>query len=91
MDLTIATNVADAIAIIEQQKGGVDLLVNNGGFGSSGRWRDTKDAKYQFDVNVFGLARITKTSCHSACSSRRQRRPVPSSGLRPPSPAYVKR
>lgn len=62
MDITKEKNVADAITMIEQQGGGVDVLINNAGFGSYGAMEDTtiEDAKYQFDVNLFGLARLTK-------------------------------
>lgn len=62
MDITLETSVAEAIALIEQQEGGVDVLINNAGFGSYGAMEDTpiEDAKYQFEVNLFGLARLTK-------------------------------
>jgi NAD(P)-dependent dehydrogenase (short-subunit alcohol dehydrogenase family) len=42
--------------------GGIDVLVNNAGFGLYGAVEDTalKDARYQFEVNLFGLARLTQ-------------------------------
>jgi short-subunit dehydrogenase len=40
----------------------VDLLVNNAGYGSYGALEDVpiSEAKYQFEVNIFGLARLTQ-------------------------------
>lgn len=41
---------------------GIDILINNAGFGSYGTVEDTtiEDARYQFEVNLFGLARLTQ-------------------------------
>ena len=38
-----------------------DVLVNNAGYGSYGAIEDVtiEEAKQQFEVNIFGLARIT--------------------------------
>lgn len=62
MDVTKEEDVAEAIGTIKQQHGGVDVLVNNAGFGMYGAMEDTTidDARYQFEVNLFGLARITQ-------------------------------
>lgn len=62
MDITKEEDVTNAIEKIKQQHGGVNVLVNNAGFGSYGAMEDTtiEDAKYQFEVNLFGLARLTK-------------------------------
>jgi short-subunit dehydrogenase len=62
MDITKEEDVANTVATIQKQHGGVDVLVNNAGFGSYGAMEDTtiEDAKYQFEVNLFGLARLTK-------------------------------
>jgi short-subunit dehydrogenase len=40
----------------------VDVLVNNAGYGSYGALEDVsiEEVKYQFEVNVFGLARLTQ-------------------------------
>jgi short-subunit dehydrogenase len=42
--------------------GRVDVLVNNAGYGSYGALEDVsiEEVKYQFEVNVFGLARLTQ-------------------------------
>ncbi len=62
MDITKEADVVSAVETIQKQHGGVDVLVNNAGFGMYGAMEDTsiEDAKYQFDVNLFGLARLTQ-------------------------------
>ncbi len=62
MDITKDEDVVRVVNTIHQQHGGVDVLVNNAGFGLYGAVEDTsmKDARYQFEVNIFGLARLTQ-------------------------------
>ena len=52
--------------INEQQR--IDVLINNAGFAIWGAVEDTsyEQAKRQFEVNLFGLAEITKdsTTCY---------------------------
>ncbi|MCJ8282439.1 MAG: oxidoreductase [Rivularia sp. ALOHA_DT_140] len=62
MDITKEDEIAAAVSQIQESSGGVDILVNNAGFGSYGAMEDTpiEDAKYQFEVNIFGLARLTQ-------------------------------
>ncbi|MCV6639301.1 oxidoreductase [Candidatus Albibeggiatoa sp. nov. NOAA] len=62
MDITQENEVKAVIETIAQQHGGVDILVNNAGFGMYGAMEDTTidDARYQFEVNMFGLARLTQ-------------------------------
>ncbi|MFN3198186.1 MAG: oxidoreductase [Bradymonadia bacterium] len=62
LDVTDHANVAGVIGQIEREHGGVDVLVNNAGFGLYGAVEDTSidDARYQFEVNLFGLARLTQ-------------------------------
>jgi len=62
MDVTKEEDVTGAVATIRAQNKGVDVLINNAGFGSYGAMEDTpiEEAKYQFDVNLFGPASLTK-------------------------------
>ncbi|MGK7930434.1 MAG: oxidoreductase [Microcystaceae cyanobacterium] len=62
MDITKEEELKAAIRKMEEEQGGVDILVNNAGFGMYGAMEDTtlEDARYQFEVNLFGLARLTQ-------------------------------
>ena len=61
-------NVADADAVaavikeIVKDFGGIQILVNNAGFGISGavEFTDTEEAKRQFNVNFFGMVRMNR-------------------------------
>ncbi len=62
MDITREKDVDSVVATIRQAEGRVDVLINNAGFGSYGAMEDTtaEDAWYQFEVNLFGPARLTR-------------------------------
>ena len=62
MDITEDADIRQAVATIEAGHGGVDVLINNAGFGLFGSVEETslEDARYQFEVNLFGLARLTQ-------------------------------
>jgi NAD(P)-dependent dehydrogenase (short-subunit alcohol dehydrogenase family) len=62
MDITKDEDIVAAVAQIENAHGGVDILFNNAGFGLYGAVEDITiaDARYQFEVNLFGLARLTQ-------------------------------
>lgn len=62
LDVTDENSVLAAIAKINSETSGVDILVNNAGYGSYGAVEDVplSEAKRQFDVNIFGLARLTQ-------------------------------
>jgi NAD(P)-dependent dehydrogenase (short-subunit alcohol dehydrogenase family) len=64
LDLDVASD-ASVDALVErviERFGRIDVLVNNAGVGSSGAAEETSVAQSQrlFDVNVFGLIRMTK-------------------------------
>ena len=62
MDITVEPEVEAAVAQILSERGGVDVLVNNAGFGLYGPMEEIgmDEARYQFEVNVFGPARLTQ-------------------------------
>lgn len=62
IDVTDELSVAEGVQRIIAQEGRIDVLVNNAGFGLYGSVEETsiEDAKYQFDVNLFGVARLTR-------------------------------
>ena len=62
MDITKEEDVQAVVQTITEEQGGVDVLVNNAGFAVYGPMEDVspQEAHYQFEVNVFGLARITQ-------------------------------
>lgn len=62
MDITSEDDIQAVVRRIERDHGGVDVLINNAGFGMFGAMEDTTldDARYQFEVNLFGLARLTQ-------------------------------
>jgi short-subunit dehydrogenase len=62
MDLADETSMVSGVQEIMQAEGRIDVLVNNAGFGSYGAVEDVAiiDARYQLEVNVFGLARLTQ-------------------------------
>lgn len=62
LDVTKEEEIKKAIELIKQKSGGVDVLVNNAGYAIYGAVEDTtiEDARRQFEVNIFGLASLTK-------------------------------
>lgn len=62
MDVTSEESINKAIESIVAAEGRIDVLVNNAGYGSYGAIEDVsiEEARKQFDVNLFGLAMLTK-------------------------------
>jgi short-subunit dehydrogenase len=62
MDVSDETSLEPGINQIISAEGRIDVLWNNAGFGLYGPVEEVpiEKAKYQFDVNIFGLARITQ-------------------------------
>lgn len=62
LDLTNQDAIHTAVQGIIQKEKHIDVLVNNAGYGSYGAVEDVsiEEAKRQFDVNLFGLASLTK-------------------------------
>lgn len=62
LDITKEKQIVACVDEIIAKEGHIDVLVNNAGFGLFGAVEDTtiEDARYQFEVNIFGLARLTQ-------------------------------
>lgn len=62
MDITCDDDIIALTEQITAAHGAVDILINNAGFGMYGAMEDTSmaDARYQFEVNLFGVARLTQ-------------------------------
>jgi NADP-dependent 3-hydroxy acid dehydrogenase YdfG len=62
IDVTKTESINDAVAQIIENEGKIDVLVNNAGYGLLSSVEDGSDEEMfnQFDVNVFGLLKVTR-------------------------------
>lgn len=62
LDVTNEDSIKNAVNMIIENEGRIDVLINNAGYGSYGAIEDVEisEAKMQFEVNLFGLARLVQ-------------------------------
>jgi NAD(P)-dependent dehydrogenase (short-subunit alcohol dehydrogenase family) len=63
-DVTDDSSVREAVARAGEEFGRIDVVVNNAGIGAQGTVEDNHDAEWMrvFDVNVIGMARVTRAA-----------------------------
>ncbi len=62
MDITNEDDIQNTLQTIIQEHQKIDVLINNAGYAIYGAIEDTsiEDARRQFEVNIFGLGRLTQ-------------------------------
>ncbi len=83
MDVRKDNQVRAGIQRILKEQGRIDVLINNAGYGEYGTIEnvDIEDLKNQFDVNVFGYARLQQAVLPTMREQRSGRVIIVSSGL----------
>src|SRR5207247_1169090 len=63
LDVSNDKSVKDAINIIAERQGRIDVVVNNAGYGSTGAVEDfsIEEIKAQFETNFFGVIRVIQS------------------------------
>ncbi|RAU43783.1 MULTISPECIES: oxidoreductase [unclassified Pseudomonas] len=64
LDVTVPHTAVSAVAVAQEAFGGLDVLVNNAGYGMIGAVEEGSPDEYRalFDTNVFGLIEVTKAA-----------------------------
>jgi len=75
LDVTNAMQAKGAVGAAVRRFGGMDVLVNNAGYGHMGFFEEMtiKDAQEQFDTNLFGVFRVTWATLPFMRSARKGR------------------
>lgn len=62
LDVIVSADAQEAVAAAKERFGGIDVLVNNAGYGQLGWFENTSEAKIraQFETNVFGAMSVTR-------------------------------
>ena len=63
-DVTDSVQVDAAVASVAEHFGGIDIVINNAGIGATGDVAANDDAEWHrvFDVNVVGIARVSRAA-----------------------------
>lgn len=62
LDVTVQEEIDKLVPQVEQRAGGVDILINNAGYGLFGALEDLQEEeiRYQMEVNFFGTVKVTR-------------------------------